>query len=168
MKKSGLFLICLMLLSFFACKKSNNYNKVCCGANPEPLMAGLKNATYWVTPITDSINVDSVTVYGKSDSDMLKIKFDYKILGASLAVIKSYTASYYKINKGAIVNSYILDTSVADTLLAQYNKTVTSLYFANSVNGHFILKFKIKTFTAGTDTAAITFKYGTFYSLLNN
>jgi hypothetical protein len=166
MKKLSILLISLIIMSFVACKKSNL--KTCCGANIMPLVLGERNSTYWVSQMIDTVSNDSVTFYGKTDSDMLKVKFEYKSLGSSLTRIKNYTASYYTLNKGTVINSYKLDTTAPDTLNAQYNKTATGVYGANSLYGEFALKFKISNFIPGTDTTAVKFRLGKFYALFSN
>jgi len=170
MKKLSFLLIVLLTLSYFACKKSATIQqqKVCCGANIVPTVRAMKNTNYWISQISDTLNIDSVSLYGKTDSDMLKIKFEYKSLGSSANSVKNYTATYYTLKNGQVINSYKLDTSVPDTLNAQYNKTATSQYSSNSVYGYFALKFKINTYTPGTDTTAVKFNSGIFYSLLSN
>jgi len=166
MKKLSILLIFLIIMSFVACEKSNP--RTCCGANIVPLVLGMRNSTYWVSQMIDTVSNDSITFYGKTDSDMLKVKFEYKSLGSSLTPIKNYTASYYTLNKGVVINSYKLDTTAPDTLNAQYNKTATSVYGANSLYGEFVLKFKITNFTPGTDTTAVKFRLGKFYALFSN
>ncbi|MHB8206640.1 hypothetical protein [Mucilaginibacter sp.] len=170
MKKLSFLIIGLLALSYFACKKTATIQeqKICCGANIVPTVRATKNTTYWISQITDTLNNDSVTFYGKTDSDMLKLKFEYKSLGASATPVKNYTATYYTLKNGKVVNSYKLNTSVPDTLNVQYYKTATGQYGANSVYGYFALKFKINTYTPGTDTTAVKFHSGIFYSLLSN
>jgi hypothetical protein len=170
MKKLSFLIIGLLILSYSACKKSTNIQqqKDCCGASIVPTVRAMKNTTYWISQITDTLKIDSVSLYGKTDSDMLKIKFEYKSLGSSANPVKNYTATYYKLKSGKVINSYKLDTTVPDTLNAQYNKTATSQYHGNSVYGYFALKFRINTYTPGTDTTAVKFNSGIFYSLLSN
>ena len=170
MKKLSILIIGLIILSYFACKKSATIQqqKDCCGAAIVPTVRATKNTSYWISQITDTLHIDSVSLYGKTDFDMLKIKFEYKSLGSSENPVKNYTATYYTLKNGKVINSYKLDTSVPDTLNAQYNKTATSQYGGNSVYGYFALKFKINTYTPGTDTTAVKFNSGIFYSLLSN
>ncbi len=152
MKKYTLFLLFLIAILSFRCGKI-------CGCTP-PTMLGitaLNNGNPWYSITIDTLKNDTIKIYGKTENDILKLKFfRYEDING-LHETKYYQAIYYVITGPHGALTYALDNAAANSVNINY-----AVYQAPYLSGNFNLTFKLATPTGNAvfDSTRVNFLNG--------
>ncbi|MES2377665.1 MAG: hypothetical protein V4553_13860 [Bacteroidota bacterium] len=165
------FLILVLVILTTACVKPN------CGCAPPPPQVSMYDSKWsnggnnigWNGELTDTINNDLITIFGKRVYDGLKLNFsvpgEMTLDPQHDARIKKFEAFYYINNYHAAPTQYNLDTT-ANNELGAYKYTTNTVEGGNQrwLSGFYKLTFKLAKPTGNiiTDTTRIRFTSGSF------
>jgi hypothetical protein len=111
---------------------------------PKEGINGTNNKAPWFLSLADTIKNDTVTMYGKTNQEVFKIKFALSDIDPKTEEVKKYNTHYYFTLPLLVSSTYKLDTTANRRLVVQKRDTQDWL------SGYFSGTF-ITTVPAGSD-----------------